>query len=71
MNAQTIIRKLCIDDHPMVREGLAGVIKGQRDMSLVAKLQRANRESRSAGSYCDFMELGRRCLYRELTKPGE
>jgi DNA-binding NarL/FixJ family response regulator len=37
MNPQTIIRVLCVDDHPMVREGLAGIINRQQDMSLVAE----------------------------------
>src|SRR6266849_1648846 len=30
------IRVLCVDDHPLLREGIAALVKSQRDMELVA-----------------------------------
>jgi DNA-binding NarL/FixJ family response regulator len=32
-----LIRVLAVDDHPLLREGIAGLIKGERDMELVAE----------------------------------
>src|SRR5437868_13987049 len=38
MAEQDPIRVLCVDDHPLLREGIAALIQNQRDMKLVAKV---------------------------------
>jgi len=37
MSNQTHIRVLCVDDHPLLREGIAAIINNQSDMLLVAE----------------------------------
>ena len=37
MNSTTRIRIVCVDDHPIVREGLAGILLLQPDMELVGQ----------------------------------
>lgn len=37
MSNSSSIRILCVDDHPLIREGLTAVIKSQPDMELVAE----------------------------------
>jgi DNA-binding NarL/FixJ family response regulator len=37
MNANTPIRILTVDDHPMLREGIAAVLSSETDMVLVAE----------------------------------
>lgn len=37
MSQQLPIRLICVDDHPLLRRGLASLIKNQPDMSLVAE----------------------------------
>jgi DNA-binding NarL/FixJ family response regulator len=37
MNSQSSIRILCVDDHPLFREGIAAVINNQPDMLVVAE----------------------------------
>src|SRR5438105_10282970 len=38
MAEQDSIRVLCVDDHPLLREGIAVLVKSQRDMKLVAQV---------------------------------
>ena len=38
MAEQDSIRVLCVDDHPLLREGIAALVKSQRDMKLVAQV---------------------------------
>src|SRR6202789_1789776 len=37
MDASSPIRIFCVDDHPLMREGIAAVIKNEPDMLLVAE----------------------------------
>jgi len=37
MNQPAPIRVLCVDDHPLMREGIAAIIKNESDMFLVAE----------------------------------
>ena len=37
MSADARIRVLCVDDHPLLREGIAAVIQSQPDMQIVAQ----------------------------------
>ncbi len=37
MKDSKTIRILCIDDHPLMREGIAAIIKNEPDMLLVAE----------------------------------
>jgi DNA-binding NarL/FixJ family response regulator len=37
MNNQARIRVFCVDDHPLLREGIAAIINNQPDMQLVAE----------------------------------
>src|SRR5262249_528850 len=36
MSNQTSIRVFCVDDHPLLREGISAIINNRSDMSLVA-----------------------------------
>jgi len=38
MAEQDPIRVLCVDDHPLLREGIAALIQNERDMKLVARV---------------------------------
>jgi DNA-binding NarL/FixJ family response regulator len=37
MNEQKSIRVLCVDDHPLLREGIAAIVNNQTDMVLIAE----------------------------------
>lgn len=50
MNQSKHIRVFCVDDHPIVREGLAGILRLQPDMELIGE----------AGSGHDAIELYRK-----------
>ena len=37
MPKEPALRVLCVDDHPLLRQGIAALVEGQRDMELVAE----------------------------------
>lgn len=37
MNEEPLIRVLCVDDHPLMQEGIAAVVNGQPDMAMVSQ----------------------------------
>jgi DNA-binding NarL/FixJ family response regulator len=37
VNSSSLIRVLCVDDHPLMREGIAAVVRNEQDMVLVAE----------------------------------
>jgi DNA-binding NarL/FixJ family response regulator len=37
MSEQATIRVLCVDDHPLLRQGIAAIVNNESDMSLVAE----------------------------------
>jgi DNA-binding NarL/FixJ family response regulator len=36
-NTNTVIRVLCVDDHPLVRKGIASILANEKDMQLVGE----------------------------------
>ena len=50
MTKETQIRVLSVDDHPLLREGLAAIINNQADMLLVAQASNAQEAFSSLGS---------------------
>ena len=37
MTASSQIRVFCVDDHPLMREGIAAIVKNEPDMQLIAE----------------------------------
>ena len=54
MNATGPIRILSVDDHPMLREGIAAVLAREQDMILVAEAS----NGREAQLWIDFEKKG-------------
>lgn len=51
MSKERIIRVLCVDDHPLMCEGIAAVINGQLDMQLVAQ---ASSGQEAIDYFCEY-----------------
>ena len=51
MTDQKNIRVLCVDDHPLLREGITAIINSQHDMTLVAEASNGSDAIRKFGEY--------------------
>ena len=71
MNDQTRIRVLSVDDHPLLREGIATLINNQLDMCVVGEAYgcQAPRYKRLSTYRCRVIvgltEMGIRCVQRQ------
>ena len=50
MSDQPRIRVFCVDDHPLLREGIATLINNQPDMVVVGQASTVGRPSKAFGS---------------------
>ncbi|HWO29314.1 MAG TPA: response regulator transcription factor, partial [Candidatus Acidoferrum sp.] len=51
------IRILAVDDHPLLREGIAGLVAGQSDMSLVAQASNGREAIHQFRNHCPDITL--------------
>jgi|SRR5579863_4058282 DNA-binding NarL/FixJ family response regulator len=65
MSKEAAIRVLCVDDHPLLREGLAAIVNNQADMVLVAEAANAQESLQQFRKYSPDVTL------MDLRLPGK
>jgi two-component system NarL family response regulator len=55
--ATPVIRVLAVDDHPLILEGVAGMLRGQPDLALVAQASSGSEAVVQFDRYCPDVTL--------------